>query len=41
MGSLILFNIDVDFILKMPSSPNASYILDFYKQLNGFQQKEV
>lgn len=29
MGSFILFKIDVDFILKMPSIPNTSYILDF------------
>lgn len=41
MGSSIFLNISVDFILKMPSNPNASYNLDFYKQFNGFQHKEV
>lgn len=41
IGGFILFKIDMDVILKMPSIPNASYILDFSKQLSGFQQKEV
>lgn len=28
--SFILFQIDVDFMLKLPSIPNASYMLDFF-----------